>query len=142
MKKKLTILMFSLLLAVGWTNDAQAQKLEASNRVLTSTIRFDGHGEVMRLAEPQPMGQMLNAPQRSADDLNAYVTHVKSWYENQSPITWTDLQGSSHTTKLTEPVTDANGMIALLKRIYTDKDIPGAKYSAPQSRDIPYQTIQ
>lgn len=142
MRRKLTILLFSLLLAVGWTDGAQAQKLETSNNVLTSSIRFDGHSEVQRLAAPKPLGQKFNAPQRSASDLNAYVTHEKSWYESQSPITWTDLQGGSHTTLLTEPVTDANGMIALVKRIYTDKNIPGAKYSAPQSNDIPYQTIQ
>lgn len=142
MNKKFLTMMFSLLLAVGWTTGAQAQKLENSNRVLTSTIRFDGHNEVKRIAEPLPQGQKFNAPMRSSDYLNAYVTHEKSWYDNQTPITWTDLQGNSHTTLLTEPVTDANGMIALCKRIYTDKTIPGAKYSAPQSRDIPYQTIQ
>ena len=142
MNKKFLTMMFSLLLAVGWTNGASAQKLENSNRVLTSTIRFDGHNEVKRKAEPLPQGHQFNAPQRSAADLEAYVTHEKSWYDNQTPITWTDLQGYSHTTSLTEPVTDANGMIALCKRIYTDKTIPGAKYSAPQSLDIPYQTIQ
>ena len=142
MRNKFLMLLFGLLLAVGWTNDAQAQRLEKTSPVLTSSIRFDGLNEVKRIAEPMLPGQRFNAPQRSADDLNAYVTHVKSWYESLAPITWTDLQGQSHTTLLTEPVTDANGMIALCKRVYTDKDIPGAKYSAPQSRDIPYQTIQ
>jgi len=143
MRRKFTILMFGLLLAVGWTIDASAQKLEKSPSVLTTSIRFDGQSEVKRIAEtPEFNGKRLNAPRRSASDLTAYVTHEKSWYENLTGITWTDLQGNTKTTKLTEPVTDANGMIALLTRIYTDKNIPGTKYSAPQSRDIPYQTIQ
>ena len=43
---------------------------------------------------------------------------------------------------ITQPFTDVDGMIALVKRVYTDKNIPGTKYSSPQGCDIPYQTIQ
>jgi len=87
--------MFGLLLAVGWTIDASAQKLEKSPSVLTTSIRFDGQSEVKRIAEtPEFNGKRLNAPRRSASDLTAYVTHEKSWYENLTGITWTDLQGT------------------------------------------------
>jgi len=43
---------------------------------------------------------------------------------------WTDASGEVHESKLTETATDPRQMIAMLKHIYTNKDIPGPKYSA------------
>ncbi len=135
MNKKLTFLLFSLLLAVGWTSDAQAQQSEMriipKMALAKSQVKVNG--------EAIPRGALkANAPLRSQNyDLNATAVHPKSWYESQDPVTW-----GNNSALLTDTYTDAKGMMALLKRIYTDRNIPGAKYSAPNSCDLPYQTIQ
>lgn len=151
MKKKLTILLFGLLLAVGWTSSASAQLLPNAHERLAESVTpkkgfankqiQKGSAEVMQMQ--QPLTLRSRAPKRTQNyDLNATATRTKADFDAMSPVTWTDLQGGSRSTSLTEPYTDAKGMIALLKRIYTDKTIPGAKYNAPRNCDIPYQTIQ
>ena len=146
MKKKLTILLFGLLLAVGWTSDASAQKLpKAQERQKEMPTVQQVQKAEMRAGAPaqatanQQLGTLrANAPKRTQNyNLNATVTHPKSWYQDLDPVTWTG--GSQN---ITEPFTTAKGMMALLKRIYTDQTIPGAKYNAPRDCDIPYQTIQ
>lgn len=138
MNKKLTFLLFSLLLAVGWTSDAQAQQKEmrVTQKMALTKEQVKAHGEAAPMQERADM--KANAPHRTQNyDLNAYVVHPKSWYESQSPVTW-----GNNSALLTDQYTDPDGMIALLKRIYTDRTIPGAKFSAPRNADIPYQTIQ
>lgn len=140
MRKFINYVLFSLLLAVGWTNGAQAQNKEMRvPKVNVTTAPDESYG----VATPVPDQQQsivlrANAPKRTQDyDLNASAVHPKSWYENQSPVTW-----GSNSALLTDTYTDAEGMMALLKRIYTDPNIPGAKWSAPRNCDLPYQTIQ
>lgn len=50
-----------------------------------------------------------------------------STYANYS-YTWTDDNGDEHTSAYNEIATDPNQMIALLKAIYTDKNMPGNYY--------------
>ena len=50
-----------------------------------------------------------------------------STYDNYS-YTWTDDNGDEHTSAYSEIATDPNQMIALLKAIYTDKNMPGNYY--------------
>ena len=50
-----------------------------------------------------------------------------SYYDNYS-YTWTDDNGDEHTSPYSEIATDPNQMIALLKAIYTDKNMPGNYY--------------
>ena len=146
MKKKLTILAFGLLLAVGWTSTASAQLLpnaEARHkemRVAPVTVKVaESASTPAQATANQQRGTLrANAPLRTQNyDLNATATHPKSWYQALDPVTWTG--GSQN---ITEPFTTAKSMMALLKRVYTDQDIPGAKHSAPRNCDIPYQTIQ
>lgn len=86
--------------------------------------------------------QQFRAPLRSNDfsTTEPGATHIKSWYEQQLPNPYVTWNGGSQL--ITEPFTDVDGMMALVKRVYTDKNIPGAKYTATLHRDIPYQTIQ
>ena len=146
MRRKLTILLFSLLLAVGWTNDASAQLLrgvESRQKEMPAVQQLQQvvmpTGTSAQAADNQQQVTLrAKAPKQTQNyDLNASVTHPKSWYQALPAVTWTG--GSQN---ITEPFTTAKGMMALLKRVYTDKDIPGAKYSAPRNSDIPYQTIQ
>ena len=145
MKRKITILMFGLLLAVGWTNSAQAQnkELRVMKKEATASVQTKAQGKPIVLNQQQPMVLKNNAPRRTNNfDSIASATRTKADFEAMGRISWTDLQGTPQSTLLTEPYTDANGIIALLKRIYTDKNIPGAKYSAPRMCDLPYQTIE
>ena len=50
-----------------------------------------------------------------------------STYDNYT-YTWTDDNGDEHTSPYSEIATDPNQMIALLKAIYTDKNMPGNYY--------------
>lgn len=141
MKKKLTILLFGLLIAVGWTGDVQAQQKMMSDPSQAKSLLVNVGSEAKRFSTPQLQGLRRNAPKRTAQfDLNAKATHTKKWYVDTLPNPYVTWDGGSKL--ITEPFTDVDGMIALVKRVYTDKNLPGAKYSAPQGCDIPYQTIQ
>lgn len=142
MKKKLTVLMFGLLLAVGWTSNASAQELamHKSTASLKSTKKAEIKQSDAKWEMPNALkrGQGYRAPLRSQNfSVTAPVTHTKSWYQNLPNVTW---DGGSQ--NITEPFTTVDGMIALCKRIYTDQTIPGAQYSGTIDVDIPYQTIQ
>ncbi len=41
------------------------------------------------------------------------------------PLTWTDASGVQHTTNLAEPASDPRHMIALLREVYINKNVPG-----------------
>lgn len=41
------------------------------------------------------------------------------------PLTWTDANGVQHATNLAEPATDPRHMIALLREVYMNKNVPG-----------------
>lgn len=146
MNKKLTTMMFSLLLAVGWTSSAQAQVLQRQ-KVTTTATSVDNKSLLETIGQPKVkwdifsgmnQGHQFKAPMRSQNfSATSPVTHPKSWYQALPNVTWTG--GSQN---ITEPFTTADGMIALLKRVYTDKNIPGFKYSENRQNDIPYQTIE
>ena len=145
MKTKLTTLLFGLLLAVGWTSSSYAQALPR-HKVATNAASMSNTSllkeEIGRPAGITPnamdQGQQLRAPQRSQNfSATSPVTHPKSWYQALPDVTW---NGGSQ--NITEPFTDVDGMIALLTRIYTDRNIPGFKYSENRQNDIPYQSIE
>ena len=147
MRNKFFILLFGLLLAVGWTSDASAQLLPNAGHHAESATPRTGFAtkQIQKGSGNQaPMQQLsLNsrAPKRTQNyDLDASATRTKSWFENELTNPYITWDGGSQL--ITEPFTTAKGMIALLKRVYTDKNIPGAKYNAPRNCDIPYQTIQ
>ena len=108
MKKKLSILAFGLLLAVGWTNVASAQKLPQGKPWYTSAFFTKMHQPTMnndKAAQPvevnfdsqetlfdSPNGTKVNrskAPKRANYTVTASATHVKSWYDAKH-YTWYD----------------------------------------------------
>jgi hypothetical protein len=142
--KKSMIVLFGLLLAVGWTSSAQAQNKEMRTQPTKAlaTAPAIKQGEAVS-TQQQAVAPKANAPKRTTNfGPNATAVRTKQDFDNLGNLSWTDLQGNPQSTKLTDVYTDANGMMALLKEIYTNRYIPGAKYSAPRSCDLPYQTIQ
>jgi len=140
MKKKLSILAFGLLLAVGWTNVASAQKAVgvpanqvtdvsklkvqiAHQQMNTSTAEEDAviaSGEYQR-------GGALYAPQRAANNYTTPVVKPRSFYEGFN-YTW--MNGTTQeTANLTDVVTNPDQMWYLLKYIYNTADIPGPWYN-------------
>lgn len=140
MKKKLTILAFGLLLAVGWTNVASAQKAVsvpanqvtdisklkvqlAHQQMNTSTAEEDAviaSGEYQR-------GGALYAPQRAANNYTTPVVKTRSFYEGFN-YTWMD-GTTQKTANLTDVVTNPDQMWYMLKYIYNTAAIPGPWYN-------------
>ena len=151
MRNKFLILLFGLLLAVGWTSSASAQERakqriakDAPSQVSNMSSmkeeigRSGGVGEAFHVMNQGP--QRFRAPLRSTDFANVTPSahHPKSWYQALPAVTW---NGGSQ--NITEPFTDVDGMMALIERVYTDQDIPGVKYSdLYRLQDVPYQTIE
>ena len=52
------------------------------------------------------------------------VVMTKSFYEDKT-YTWTNANGGTVTSKLADPATDPRQIMALLKEVYTNKEIPG-----------------
>ena len=146
MNRKVFTMLFGLLLAVGWTSSAQTQALQRQ-KVTTTATNVDNKSLLETIGQPKVkwdifsgmnQGHQFRAPMRSQNfSATSPVTHPKSWYQALPNVTWTG--GSQN---ITEPFTTADGMIALLKRVYTDRNIPGFKYSENRQNDIPYQTIE
>ena len=57
------------------------------------------------------------------------VVHNKAYYEAIT-YQWTDASGAMHTNAITDEATDPYQIVALLKKVYCDPNIPGPKYSA------------
>ena len=152
MKKKLTFLMFSLLLAVGWTSTAHAQKLPDKSlaEVYTSFIET-AQGQSMPDVESAEIrvthrhattgvktdanrpSTRLNAPARAGQELV-----MKSLTKAEADAIfydWTDSEGS-HTSKASDVAKKPEQMYALLREVYTNKAFPGPYYSAYTKDDV------
>jgi len=57
------------------------------------------------------------------------VVYPKAYYDAIT-YEWTDAGGVSHTNALTDVATDPYQIVALLKKVYCDPNVPGPKYSA------------
>ncbi len=57
------------------------------------------------------------------------AVHPKAYYDAIT-YQWTDASGVSHENAITDEATDPYQIVALLKKIYCDPNIPGPKYSA------------
>ena len=146
MKRKMTILLFSLLLAVGWTSDASAQKLpqgkpwyqSAFFQKMTKPTMTDGSkAQPFELSDNQTALEegtngKRNAPRRANYTSTAAVTHVKSWYDAKH-YTWYDADDNQQTASYTDAVTDAHQMFWFIRNLYTDKTMPGIKFSIAQT---------
>lgn len=131
MKKKLTTLLFGLLLAVGWTSNASAQALPQSNiakrftykpMAVTPVIAKEG----MRDAD-EPCGATYSAS--SIKDLK-YTWTDASNVTHESPYVVLNETTGKYEAEL---VTDPYQMYGLLRGVYMEKKLPGPYYSAYKS---------
>ena len=149
MKKKLSILMFSLLLAVGWTSDAWAQKLPDKSLAEDLTtldempmeqISIDaesmdgpmGHSHVT--TAPMKGARRSYGPFRAGQELD--MKSITKAQADAWTYTWTDASNASHTSKFSEVAKDPYQMYELLRQVYIDKRFPGPYYSAYTKNDV------
>ena len=154
MKRKLTILMFSLLIAVGWTNDASAQKLTQDKpwyqsaffqKMTQPTMTVESKAQPVEFSTDGKVadaegtnGKMSKAPMRANYTQTAPATHIKSWYDGKH-YTWYDGNGSAQTASYTDVVTDTCQMYWFIRNLYTDQTMPGIKYTYAQDYDLAYE---
>ena len=151
MRNKFLILLFGLLLAVGWTSSAQAQLLPGAKAMSTS-FDFSAHSKVVKtnhqtaekafedMPDGMTEGSRFYAPRRSSNyTVTADSVHPKSWYE-QWYYTYYD-GTTTQQSMFTDPATNAYQMMALVKLIYTESVFPGIKFSEASNHDVVYQTI-
>lgn len=150
MKHKLTIIMSCLLLAVGWTNTAQAQlKNVAPTREIAKRLSAAASNvtrpvvkEELKWVDNKPPMLPNRAPRRENGTITANVTHVKSWYDAIT-YDWVDANGTPHNdVSITEPATDPYQMAYLLGNIYKNPDIPGIQYTAAGAQNVSYENIE
>ena len=148
MKMKLTCLMSCLLLAVGWTNSAQAQRLPdktmAEEYTKTVEVAMEHFDSVVESAESPTVhshatspakkarksttGNRLNAPSRAGQELD--MKSVTKAQADTWTYTWTDASDASHTSTFSEVAKDPYQMYELLRQVYMDDRFPGPTYSA------------
>ncbi len=148
MKKKLTLLAFSLLLAVGWTSNASAQKLpdrtladeltavdviDAERRTMDAESA-DGHIGHSHSATPAKNNKRRFGPFRSGQELD--MKSVTKAQADSWTYTWTDASNAPHTSTFSEVAKDPYQMYELLRQIYMDKRFPGPTYSAYTKNDV------
>ena len=138
MKKKLTILMFSLLLAVGWTSGVSAQSLpegllKAQKKSSVPTMTTSGNAGTSALMNA-PMQEPSRAEQVSR------VVKPKSYYQ-QYKYNWTDEETGQTYTNVdpTEPASNPYQIYELLRFVYGNPNFPGPTYSAYKPAYANYQ---
>ena len=148
MKIKLTTLLFGLLLAVGWTSNASAQKLPdkslADDLITIEEIVMEQHSpdaESVDLpmahshsaAAHKKIGQRRFGPFRAGQELD--LKSVTKAQADSWTYTWTDASNASHTSKFSEVAKNPYQMYELLRQVYMDKRFPGPYYSAYTKND-------
>ena len=129
MKMKLTTLLFGLLLAVGWTSSASAQKLDESKMKSFTEIAILGNRDAGLNSVANPNGRLNapnRAPNRAENTITASATHEKSWYDAIT-YDWVDANGNPHNNKITDAATDPYQIAYLL----------GTTYMNPVARPLP-----
>ena len=106
--KKLTFLLFGLLLAVGWTSSAHAQSLTKVSKSMNSPLRADRYADMVTLTAAE------------AEALE---------------YSWTDADGP-HTSKATDVATKPEQIYELLRFVYMNPAFPGPSYSAWNASDL------
>ena len=165
MKMKLTTLLFGLLLAVGWTNCAQAQQLAKVKNAVTQApssktttvangqqdlndpfaLPFMMQKDVIDFTKVTPLNgkakPVARAPKRSAADATASATRTRAEMQ-QITYDWVDANGNPHNgVAITEPASNPYQIAYLLGTTYMNKDIPGTKYSTVWNVDVPYNNV-
>lgn len=145
MKKKLTTLLFGLLLAVGWTSNAWAQALPQGGwtksiglpnvgvpQVNTDIVNAKNMATMPVLTLPTGESIQLSVPAQAPKRVTGVssAVHDKAYYQ-QYKYSWTGADGVLHeNVDPTEPATDPYQIYELLRFVYTNRNFPGPLYSA------------
>ena len=167
MKRKFTVFIAGLLLAVGWATTAQAQLLRqgtvmpapASFAKWAKKAGINRHVTVRDLVDEQVQaavtgaiveeapardnegeGSMLRAPRRATYNETADAVHEFAWYDTIT-YRWSDGTGT-YVSKITEPATNPAQMAYLVGSTYMNPKLPGIKYSIAWQADHPYYPIE
>lgn len=124
MNKKLTTLMFSLLLAVGWTSTAQAQRVPNAPAPIERDYSLSAFGKTSNTTR-------MNAPRRAVNDVYADTVFTKDQY-SAIKYNWyagTTASGTPTPASLTDVVTNPYQMYWLLRSTYLNTNIPGIRWN-------------
>ena len=147
MKKKLTTLLFGLLLAVGWTGNASAQALPnggyADRLGLTEVTAPQGTSDVVKKAQKKTSQQLMstntgastrmNAPKRA--DANPEMVSLTRAQAEALTYKWRDAQNVEHESNAAQEATDPYQMYELLRFVYGNPAFPGPRYTAWSNND-------
>lgn len=136
MKKKLLTLAFGLLLAVGWTNDAQAQLKADASQMATPGFEISQIQDGERATGLT--GQRHQAPRRAVGNVTSDVVYPNSWYNSKS-YTWYDGNNEAHTAPYTDAVTDSHQMYWFIRSLYMNTEIPGITYEEVKNANVIYR---
>ncbi len=146
--KKSMIVLFGLLLAVGWTIGASAQKLPDKSLPGEYTA-IDGivlepeqkhhaidaesvDGSTAKV--PKKTGKRGFGPFRAGQELD--MKSVTRAQADTWTYDWYDASNTKHTSKFIEVAKDPYQMYELLRQVYMDKRFPGPTYSAYTKNDV------
>lgn len=147
MKKKLTTLLFGLLLAVGWTSSASAQALPEggfTKRMGLSDVGVNsGIVNAKKIAtmpmmtmptgESTQMSAPAQAPKRA--DANPEMVSLTRAQAEALTYKWRDAQGVEHESNAAQEATDPYQMYELLRFVYGNPAFPGPRYTAWSNND-------
>lgn len=127
--------MIAAAIMISGFNSARADEPESELRVLPEKELSAHEQELFDLLAEKGytvLPEKVNYdPELSVDPENEeiekgeYVYQVSYDYYDQFSFTWTDSNGTTHTSKLTDRATDKKHIIALLQEVYTNPLIPG-----------------
>ena len=142
MKKKLTTLLFGLLLAVGWTSNASAQALPEGGftkrmglpdvGVNSGIVNAKKIATMPMMTMPTGESTQMSAPAQAPKRVTGVssVVHDKAYYQ-KFKYSWTGADGVTHdNVDPTEPATDPYQIYELLRFVYGNPNFPGPTYSA------------
>ena len=119
MNRKVFTMLFGLLLAVGWTNGASAQKLAKPTRAENLRHSMQMESETNRSPYVLEANGVMSTPQRAPQPAS----------------------GLGQTANFTTPATDPYQMMYMVKEIYTNPLYPGIQYDEVYQTATPYPTI-
>ena len=147
MNRKVFTMLFGLLLAVGWTNGASAQKLAKPTRAENLRHSMQMESETNRspyvLEANGVMSTPQRAPQRTPNTITAEEVRTGAWWADKT-YTWYNsypASGLGQTANFTTPATDPYQMMYMVKEIYTNPLYPGIQYDEVYQTATPYPTI-
>ena len=140
-------MLFGLLLAVGWTSDATAQKLAKPNLPENQRHAMQMEPESNRspyvLEANGVKSAPQRAPQRTPNTITAEEVRTRAWWADKT-YTWYNTypaSGTGQSANFTTPATDPYQMMYMVKEIYTNSLYPGIQYNDVEQSATQYPVV-